>query len=235
MKQSIHRTALSLSPQLADSEFPKFSPHSPDLHSYGDAELIAAIIGRQPLSLKAQTLALAALKEVGGLVPLARRSPLSLLHLHGLSPQQAERLWAAFEVGRRAMSESLQPCHDAPLDREAAASWARVKLGHLEHEEVWVICVGAQMRFMSAHQVGKGGLHACALLTRDVLIPVLRSGCQGFILIHNHPSGSPEPSSEDLELTSALEAAATSVCVPLIDHLIVAREGSTSFQERGLL
>ena len=81
----------------------------------------------------------------------------------------------------------------------------------------------------------KGGMHACALLTRDILIPVLRSGCHGFILIHNHPSGKPAPSTEDLELTRALEAAATCVCVPLIDHLIVAKEGVVSFHERGLL
>jgi DNA repair protein RadC len=113
--------------------------------------------------------------------------------------------------------------------------WARPRLAGLEHEEVWVLCVNSHTALRSAWQVGKGGIHGCGLLARDILVPVVRDGASGFILVHNHPSGDPTPSSEDIDLTRGIQIAAMSLCIPLLDHVVVARGGARSFFELGYL
>jgi DNA repair protein RadC len=97
------------------------------------------------------------------------------------------------------------------------------------------LCVDAKSVLSATFQVARGGVHGCALLTRDVLTPVVRQGAAGFVLVHNHPSGDPTPSREDIELTSHLSRAAQTISVPLLDHVVVARDGATSLFELGLL
>jgi DNA repair protein RadC len=83
--------------------------------------------------------------------------------------------------------------------------------------------------------VGRGGLAGCSLLPRDVLGPLLREGASAFVLVHNHPSGDPEPSTLDLDMTRELELLAVRLGVPLLDHLIVARGRFTSLFRDGYL
>jgi DNA repair protein RadC len=113
--------------------------------------------------------------------------------------------------------------------------WASPRLASLLHEEVWVLCVDAQSVLKSTWHVGRGGIHGCGLLARDILTPVVRDAASAFVLVHNHPSGDPSPSFEDKTLTEALQRAAESVGVPLLDHVVVARGGSYSFFQHGLL
>jgi DNA repair protein RadC len=78
-------------------------------------------------------------------------------------------------------------------------------------------------------------LHGCALTPRDVLGPALRDAASAIVVIHNHPSGDPEPSPEDIAMTRAVAAACDVVGVPLLDHVVVAKGGATSLLERGAL
>jgi DNA repair protein RadC len=101
----------------------------------------------------------------------------------------------------------------------------------LEHEEVWLLSLDGRYGLKSARRIAQGGLHGCALLTRDVLGPALRDGASAIVLIHNHPSGDPAPSPEDIAMTRAVRVAGELVGVPLIDHVVVARTGSSSLNE----
>jgi DNA repair protein RadC len=83
--------------------------------------------------------------------------------------------------------------------------------------------------------VARGGLHGCGLLPADVLRPVLRSATSAFILVHNHPSGDPTPSRDDVLMTRALQQACLTVGVTLVDHVIVSRSGSYSLAEACLM
>lgn len=203
--------------------------------SFGDSELLALVLGRgdesrTPLAFSAQLL-----ERLGGAVPLSRLRVPVLKGLSGIGPSQAARLVAAFELGRRVARDAGRVPPPMPLTSERVVAWARPRLATLEYEEVWVLCVDQRSSLRSTYQVGRGGMHGCALMARDVLTPVVRDGASGFILVHNHPSGDPTPSPEDIDLTRALSAAATVLCVPLLDHVVVGREGGRSFFELGLL
>lgn len=199
----------------------------------GDDELIALLLNRSGSGAPichARDL----LEKAGGIRRLAKLHTSGLLQHDGIGRVQARRIAAAFELGRRAERDSTRKGSTVPLSKELVVAWARPRLAALDHEEVWVLCVNAQSALQSTWQVGRGGIHGCGLLARDMLIPVVRDAASGFVLVHNHPSGDPQPSREDIEMTRALQLAATSICVPLLDHVIIARSGSSSFFELGL-
>lgn len=200
-----------------------------------DAELLALVLGGTTGGESPLVHALSLLTELGGLAAIARSQVGGLRMIPGLGMAQAGRLVAACELGRRAVQDSVRIRPRQLLSKEAVVAWAQPRLVGLDHEEVWVLCVDAQSMLKSTWQVGRGGVHGCGLLARDILTPVIRDAASGFILVHNHPSGDPTPSREDIELTRGLSAAATAVCVPLLDHVVVARDGCRSFFELGLL
>jgi len=111
------------------------------------------------------------------------------------------------------------------------------RLADLEHEVVIAVAVDGQNRLHGEFEVARGGRHGAALTPADVLRPLIRVGASAFILVHNHPSGDPSPSCEDVRLTRALRHAGTVVGIPLLDHLIIAARGggSVSLLETGVL
>jgi DNA repair protein RadC len=88
-------------------------------------------------------------------------------------------------------------------------------------------------RLLGATRIAQGGLHGCALTPRDVLRPALRDGGSAIVVIHNHPSGDPTPSPDDIKMTAALAVACDVVGIELLDHVVVARGGATSLREMG--
>lgn len=196
--------------------------------------LLALVVG-SPRGFAATEYAERVLRTAGGLSSLSRQRPSGLAEVEGLGPRRALSLLAAIELGRRVDDELRKPIRGARLTTTSVGDWASPRLAHLDHEEVWVLCVDGRTCLRSAWQVGRGGVHGCALLPRDVLGPVVREAASAFVLVHNHPSGDPTPSQEDLELTRHLAEAARMLSTPLLDHVIVARGGISSFFEDGLL
>ncbi len=201
--------------------------------SLGDAELVELLLGRGAQE-RAGSLLSAMHLETGRLAGLARATPRSLLSITSLSAAEATRVCSAFELGRRALAhQGDERRGKTPMSAAAVARWAEPRLVHLDHEEVWVLCLDGRGSLLCARQVGRGGVHGCALLARDVLVPIVREAASAFVLVHNHPSGDPTPSREDLDMTRALAAAADVICVALLDHVVVARGGHRSNFEMG--
>lgn len=201
----------------------------------GDSELLALVLGQGGDGLSAGQMATALLEGSGGLEPLSKLPPAGLAARPGLGPVQATRIAALFELGRRTARRETERRTGLPLSAEAVARWASPRLTRLDHEEVWVLCLDGRSALSCALQVGRGGMHGCALLARDFLIPVVRHAASAFVVVHNHPSGDPTPSREDLEMTVALASAAALVAVPLLDHVVVGRDGHRSLFEMGIL
>lgn len=111
------------------------------------------------------------------------------------------------------------------------------RLGGAIQETMIVVALDAQHHVIDEITVATGGGSTLSLTASDVLRPVIRSGARGFIVVHNHPGGSPTPSRDDIEFTHALAAAASIVRVNLVDHVIVgARDGGfVSLFERGVI
>ena len=206
-----------------------------DLGRLGDFELLALVLGTGSTGERVTELARDLLDASGGLEGLVRAAPHGLAARRGLGPAKATRLVAALELGRRATLSALAHRHPVLASFDEVVGWARPRLAGLDHEEVWLLSVDGRNGLKSARRVAQGGLHGCSLTTRDVLGPALRDAASAILLVHNHPSGDPRASIEDIGMTRALAAACNVVGLPLLDHVIVARGGASSLVETGAL
>lgn len=200
-----------------------------------DAELLAVVLGTGTPGESASAVAVSLLDSLGGLSAMLRLGPHLLAERRGVGPAKAMRVVAALELGRRAVRDCLGEQRHLIDGFDAVAAWARDRLAALDHEEVWMLMLDGRNGLRAARRVGQGGLHGCALTPRDVLGPALREAASAIVVVHNHPSGDPEPSPEDVSMTRAVAAACDVVGVPLLDHVVVAKGGATSLLERGAL
>jgi DNA repair protein RadC len=173
-------------------------------------------------------LAAVLLEEHGGLARLARAGVGELAERAGIGAAKAARLAAAIELGRRAVFAASSDALPRLPDREAVERWARPRLATLDHEELWVLALDGHHGLRAARRVASGGIHGLHVGARDALRAVLREAASAFVLVHNHPSGDPTPSKEDVAFTRALAEGAALIGTPLLDHVIIARRRSTS-------
>jgi DNA repair protein RadC len=122
-----------------------------------------------------------------------------------------------------------------PSLRCSADAWAQLgrRLGRRRREEFFVVALDARNRVRSVHRVAVGTLTSCTVHPREVFAPLLRRAAAAALLVHNHPSGDPAPSPEDEALTERLAEAGRLLGIPILDHLIVARDGYASLRDRG--
>jgi DNA repair protein RadC len=131
-------------------------------------------------------------------------------------------LWrprSSSDVARRSRDGSRAT--GSPAD---VAAWAGPRIATLEHEELWMLALDGRGSLRAARCVAKGGLHGAAVRAADPLRAALRVHASAFVLVHNHPSGDPTPSKEDVHLTAQVAAAAAVVGVALLDHVVVTRD-----------
>ncbi len=197
------------------------TPAEPETIDATDEELVAAILGgpNDAAAAEART-ALGALGGVGG---LARASPRTLRDVAGIGRVRATRIRAALELARR-----VDRAHATALtmtDTACVAAWGRSRLAPLDHEELWLLALDGSGELRGARRVAVGGQHGLAVSARDVLRAALLEGASAFVLVHNHPSGDPKPSGEDVAFTRRVFVAAEAVGLPLLDHVVVSRGG----------
>jgi DNA repair protein RadC len=99
------------------------------------------------------------------------------------------------------------------------------------------IALDGRNRFIAEVELARGGRHGAALFVSDALRPLIRVGASAVILVHNHPSGDPAPSPEDISLTTAIKVAADCVGIPLVDHIIIGGRGGgfASLRDLGII
>lgn len=175
----------------------------------------------------------AALEELAreDLGPLARRSPHDLRARSGLSRAAALRLAAAFALGRRvenAVSPPRVPLSGAALVHAVMAPVLR----GLDREQFHALLLDTKHRLVRHVRVSEGTLSTALVHPREVFAPALREAAAALVVVHNHPSGDPEPSAQDLEVTLRLVQVGNLVGVPLLDHVVIAGERWVSLRER---
>lgn len=205
------------------------------VETLGGPELIALLLGtgsaREPVLVLAEAL----LHEYGGMLGLARAGLGELSAREGVGLAKGARLAAAIELGRRVQIELARPSGVSLFDSRAVDRWARPRLAALEHEELWALAVDARHHLKSARKIASGGLHGIHVAARDPLRVMLREGASAFVLVHNHPSGDPSPSPEDIVFTERIAEAGDIVGTPLLDHLVIGRPSYTSMLDGGFL
>lgn len=151
----------------------------------------------------------------------------------GLPAAAAVRLATAFELGRRSRHEVR--ARRARLARPQDAYRHVSYLGTASKEHLVGLYLDAQNGLLTRETISIGSLNTTRTHPREILYPAVTHLALGFILAHNHPSGSTDPSPEDLEFTRSIRAAGEMMGIELYDHLIVAGDDYLSLRERGLL
>jgi DNA repair protein RadC len=195
--------------------------------SLGDADLIAVLLGTGLAGRPVGLVAAGLLEGAGGLDRLAQLGPAAIAEHPGVGPAKALRIAASLELGRRSVRRASRT--SAPLTSSAAVA-ARMgpHLAALDHEEMWVVCLDGKNQVRAARRVAQGGLHSCTVMPRDILRSALYEAATAIVLCHNHPSGDPLPSAEDLAMTRRIADGGAMVGVPLVDHVIVVPSGRYS-------
>jgi DNA repair protein RadC len=197
----------------------------------GDAELVAIVLGTGCVGLPVGILAASLLNEHGGVGGLARAGLGELAERTGVGVAKGARLAAAIELGRRAAFAASLDAQPKLPDMRAVEAWARPRLATLDYEELWLLALDGRHGLRAARRVASGGIHGLHVAPRDVMRIALREAASAFVLVHNHPSGDPSPSDEDVAFTRAVAQAGAIVGTPLIDHVVVARRQARSMLE----
>ena len=199
----------------------------------GNAELLAILLRTGTASENALALAARAISEFGGLEGLARAQFSDLCGLHGLGEAKASQLLAALELGKRvAMSRgAVRPTIGAPED---VAALVQAEMAPFDQEHFRVLVLNTKNQVMAMPDVFVGSVNSTTIRTAEVFREAVRQNCPGVIVVHNHPSGDPTPSDEDVAVTRELAKAGKALDIQLLDHVVVGRNGFVSLKEKGL-
>ena len=202
--------------------------------SLSDEELVALILATGARNTPVVELAGRLLKEGGGLRRMSARSVGELERYHGLGPAKASRVAAAFEMGRRVAQLPLRAGASITSAADVAAHFGP-HLRDRKQEVFLTLLLDGRRRLLRAARVAEGCLTAALVHPREALRPGVLEAAAAVIFVHNHPSGDPTPSPEDLDLTHQLVQAADILAIEVLDHVIVGDDAHTSLLAEGLL
>lgn len=202
------------------------------VETLSDAELVALILSAGGRSHNALEVARAVLSD--GLTALARRDWQAYARFSGVGEANASKIAAAFELGRRATARDL-PLSDPIRDPEILARSLIARYSHQVQERLGAINLDAKHRIIREREIYVGTLNSAAVSTRDVLRHALDDHAASIVVFHNHPSGDPAPSSEDLLFTRKLVEAGKIFGIDVLDHLILGAGRFVSLRQRGVI
>jgi DNA repair protein RadC len=196
------------------------------------AELLAILLRSGRRGESAVALAQAVLKQAGGLERLSTLSPGQLVKLR-LGKVQAVTLAAAVELAARMGNEAV--VREKFSDPARVHAYLKRLYARRTQESTGVLLLDARHRLLRDRECYVGTVDRALVEPREILKQALLEDAAAMILYHNHPSGDPSPSAEDVEFTRRLKHSADLVGVRLLDHVVVGRSGCASLRERGLL
>lgn len=203
-------------------------------HVLGTNELVAVLLGTGTKRVSALELANHVLSATGGLRGLAAISAEGLSRVSGVKQARAARLLAALELGRRAVSEpeSPRPAFRTPAD---AGRYLLPRFSAQPVEEFGVLILDTRHRLKKLQIISRGSLNGSLVHPREVFREAVSAQSAAIIVFHNHPSGDPTPSQEDLDLTRRLAESGRILGIEVLDHVVLGHGRYTSFKELALL
>jgi DNA repair protein RadC len=197
------------------------------------AELLAILLRVGVVGENAVQVGQRLLQSLGGLGGLQRASYGEVCSQHGVGPAKAAQIKAAIELGRRLVVEAPEerPAIHSPAD---AATLVQYEMSALEQEELRVILLDTRNRVIDIASVYRGSLNSSQVRVGELFKTAIRRNCAALIVVHNHPSGDPAPSPDDIAITRALVQAGKLLDVEVLDHLVIGRGRYVSLKERGL-
>lgn len=198
-----------------------------------NAELLAILLrtgieGENVVRLSERILA-----QHGGLVGLLKISYSDLKNVKGIGPAKAAQLKAAVELGRRiaAASPAEKPTISSPAE---AANVLMYEMRALDQEVVKVLLLDTRNRLIGQVEVYRGSLNTSMIRVGELFREAIKQSAASIIVAHNHPSGDPSPSPEDVAVTRLMVEAGRLLDIPVHDHLVIGQNRFVSLKERGL-
>lgn len=233
------------SPPSPSSVIPAVVPEEPEEHdpwktiwnqgpeSLSDVDLLALVIGEDSIPDTLRHTCKKMLLQYGSVTLAHEKSPKTLVESFGLNRQQAIRLVAAFELGKRFLSSSN--LSDTILTSADDVFNYLKDMGTLKKEHLRGLYVDARGKLLLDDVLAIGSLTTSTVHPRDVFVPALESAATAVILAHNHPSGDPKPSTEDIHLTKQLKEAGQLLGIDIVDHIIISGSSYLSMSDLKLL
>lgn len=201
--------------------------------SLSNSELLAIILRTGTASENVLGLAARVLARFGGLVGLARASFGELCAERGVGEAKAAQLKAALELGRRLVS--TQPEERAVVHSpQDVANLLMAEMGFLDQEQLRVVLLNTKNQVISMPEVYRGNVNTSLIRPSEVFREAVRENCPAIIVVHNHPSGDPTPSPEDIQVTEQIVEAGKALDIEVLDHLIIGEQRYVSLKEQGV-
>lgn len=198
-----------------------------------NAELLAILLRVGLPGENVVALSTRLLSEFGGLAGLARASFHDLSSIKGVGLAKAAQLKAAIELGRRLLmtSPDARPQITSPLD---AANILMIEMGSLEQENLRTLLLDTKNRVLASPTIYIGNVNSSIIRVSEVFREAIRENATAMIVAHNHPSGDPTPSPEDVSVTRSIVEAGALLGIDVLDHIVIGHQRFVSLKERGL-
>ncbi len=197
------------------------------------AELLAIVLRAGLPGENVLRLAERLLVEFKGLPGLSRATVAELKRVKGIGEAKAIEIKAALEIGRRLMASAPEerPKVSSPAD---AANLLMSEMMFLEQEHLRLVLVDTRNRVLATPTVYVGNLNTSIVRVGELFRVAIKENAAAFVVAHNHPSGDPSPSPEDVNVTRQLVQASKLLDIEVLDHIIIGRQRYVSLKERGL-
>jgi DNA repair protein RadC len=216
-------------------DLPKVDQPREKLAKYGpgrlsDSELLAIILRTGIKGVNVVELAGRILRQIGG-KNLTSVTLEELKKIKGLGPTKAGQILASLELGKRLLKDKKAVLHLSPKDVYEQLRDIR----DLKKEHFVILFLDSRSQEIKRETISVGTLNASLVHPREVFEPAIKCNSAQIIVAHNHPSGDPEPSNEDIEITKRLVKAGELMGIELVDHIVVASKSFKSFRQENLI
>ena len=197
------------------------------------SELLAIILRTGVGGENVINLATRLLAQFSGLRGLSKADFAQINALKGMGQAKTAQVKAALELGRRLLTASPEerPQVKSPAD---VANLLLLEMGALEQEEMRVLFLDVKSRVLGISTIYMGSLHTAWLRVGELFREAVRRNCAAIIVVHNHPSGDPTPSPDDVKITQEIVKAGELLGIEVLDHLVIGSQRYISLKERGL-
>jgi len=215
------------------SEQPRERMQSLGPAALSDAELLAILLRTGVAGRTVLDLARDLLVAHDGLLGLVRANLNELAQARGIGPAKAAQVKAGLELGRRLL---LAAPEERPQVRspEDVAALLMMEMGPLDQEQLRVLLLDTRHQVVRHVVVYQGNVSTSLVRVGEVFREAVRENCAAVIIVHNHPSGDPTPSPEDVAVTKEIVAAGRLLSIEVLDHLVIGHQRYVSMRERGV-
>jgi DNA repair protein RadC len=219
--------------ELAPDERPRERLYLRGPQSLTNGDLLAIILNTGLVGESVNALSQRLLIEHGGLLGLMKMDVLELANLRGLGPAKAAKLKATLEIANRvvAMGPEQRPQISSPDD---IVNLIGIEMAALEQEQLRVVLLDSKHRVLTIRTLYQGSVNQAQVRIAELFREAIRANAVSIVVVHNHPSGDPTPSSADVSLTAELVRAGELLGIDVLDHLIIGRGRHASLRRLGL-